>query len=170
MRSSDAIPTKRPAEKRGSPGAGLRASSVRGARLRSIARSATVSCCNARCCRYQTSLIAGTILQGTKLPMRVWFRAMHLLAQGKKGLSSIELGRRLAATTTPPMPYRLLKLAEARWKPEPDYHVEMRATVRGRLSHSRSCQGAKDCGEGPLLVRGCPPASKGVGARLDCWA
>ena len=26
-------------------------------------------------CRYQASLIAGTILQGTKLPMRVWFRA-----------------------------------------------------------------------------------------------
>jgi hypothetical protein len=41
-----------------------------------------------RHCRYQTSLIAGTILQGTKLPMRVWFRAMHLLAQGKKGLSN----------------------------------------------------------------------------------
>ena len=38
-----------------------------------------------RQCRYQTSLIAGTVLQGTKLPMRVWFRAMHLLAQGKKG-------------------------------------------------------------------------------------
>jgi transposase-like zinc ribbon protein len=50
-----------------------------------------------RHCRYQTSLIAGTILQGTKLPMRVWFRAMHLLAQGKKGLSNIELGRRLCA-------------------------------------------------------------------------
>ena len=40
-------------------------------------------------------MIAGTVLQGTKLPMRVWFRAMHLLAQGKKGLSNIELGRRL---------------------------------------------------------------------------
>jgi len=36
-----------------------------------------------RQCRHQTSLIAGTVLQGTKLPMRVWFRAMHLLAQGK---------------------------------------------------------------------------------------
>ena len=35
-----------------------------------------------RQCRYQTSLIASTVLQGTKLPMRVWFRAMHLLAQG----------------------------------------------------------------------------------------
>ena len=41
----------------------------------------------------------GTILQGTKLPMRVWFRAMHLLAQGKKGLSNIELGRRLGIST-----------------------------------------------------------------------
>ena len=45
------------------------------------------------------SLIAGTVLQGTKLPMRVWFRAMHLLAQGKKGLSNIELGRRLGIST-----------------------------------------------------------------------
>src|SRR6202521_4904555 len=52
-----------------------------------------------RACRYQTSLIAGTILQGTKLPMRVWLRAMHLLAQGKKGLSNIELGRRLGIST-----------------------------------------------------------------------
>ena len=52
-----------------------------------------------RRCRYQTSLIAGTILQGTKLPIRVWFRAMHLLAQGKKGLSNIELGRRLGIST-----------------------------------------------------------------------
>ena len=31
--------------------------------------------------------------------MRVWFRAMHLLAQGKKGLSNIELGRRLGIST-----------------------------------------------------------------------
>src|SRR5512133_2664095 len=52
-----------------------------------------------RRCRYQTSLIAGTVLQGTKLPMRVWFRAMHLLGQGKKGVSNIELGRRLGIST-----------------------------------------------------------------------
>ena len=52
-----------------------------------------------RQCRYQASLIAGTILQVSKLPMRVWFRAMHLLAQGKKGLSNIELGRRLGIST-----------------------------------------------------------------------
>ena len=52
-----------------------------------------------RRCRCQASLIAGTILQGNKLPMRVWFRVMHLLAQGKKGLSNIELGRWLGIST-----------------------------------------------------------------------
>ena len=52
-----------------------------------------------RQCRHQTSLIAGTVLHGTKLPMRVWFRAMHLLGQGKKGISNIELGRRLGIST-----------------------------------------------------------------------
>src|ERR1700731_1534059 len=31
--------------------------------------------------------------------MPVWFRAMHPLAQGKKGLSNIELGRRLGIST-----------------------------------------------------------------------
>jgi DNA-binding IclR family transcriptional regulator len=31
--------------------------------------------------------------------MRGWFRAMHLLAQGKKDLSNIELGRRLGIST-----------------------------------------------------------------------
>ena len=44
-------------------------------------------------CRYQTSLIAGTVLQGTKLPMRVWFRAMHLpLADADACLETIGLG------------------------------------------------------------------------------
>ena len=63
------------------------------------ASTAVLSLSKGRRCRYQTSLIAGTVLQGTKLPMRVWFRAMHLLAQGKKGLSNIELGRRLGIST-----------------------------------------------------------------------
>src|SRR5712675_3689393 len=47
MPSSGFIRTRRPVAKRGSLGAGLRASSVRGARCQNIARSATVNCCNA---------------------------------------------------------------------------------------------------------------------------
>ena len=51
-------------------------------------------------CRRQTSLIAGTIFASTKLPLRIWFRAMYHLTQSKQGISSIELGRRLGVTQT----------------------------------------------------------------------
>ena len=47
MPSNGFIRTRRPAAGRGLPGAGLRASSVRGAQRQSIARSAIVNCCNA---------------------------------------------------------------------------------------------------------------------------
>ena len=33
--------------------------------------------------------------------MRAWFRAIHLLAQGKKGLSNIELGPGWGSTKPP---------------------------------------------------------------------
>ena len=51
-------------------------------------------------CRRQTSLIAGTIFAATKLPLRIWFRAIYHVTQSKQGISSIELGRRLGVTQT----------------------------------------------------------------------
>ncbi len=54
--------------------------------------------CNA--CRKQTSVKAGTIFESSKLPLRLWFKAMYLVTQSKKGISSIELGRRLGVTQT----------------------------------------------------------------------
>ena len=46
-------------------------------------------------CRKQTSLTAGTIFHSTKLPLTVWFAAIHLIVTAKNGISSVELGRRL---------------------------------------------------------------------------
>jgi transposase-like protein len=46
-------------------------------------------------CKRQVSLTAGTVFQDTKLPLAAWFAAIHHLAQGKNGISSVELGRRL---------------------------------------------------------------------------
>jgi transposase-like protein len=46
-------------------------------------------------CRHQTSPTAGTIFQGTKLPLTVWFQAMHLLTQGKHSVSALELKRQI---------------------------------------------------------------------------
>ena len=54
--------------------------------------------CNA--CRKQTSVKAGTIFASSKLPLRLWFKAIYLVTQSKKGISSIELARRLGVTQT----------------------------------------------------------------------
>lgn len=52
--------------------------------------------CNA--CRHQASLIAGTIFQGTKLPLTIWFLAIYLLSQAKTGLSALALKRQLGVS------------------------------------------------------------------------
>lgn len=46
-------------------------------------------------CLRQTRLRAGTIFQSSKLPLLVWFRAIHLVMQGKRGISALELKRLL---------------------------------------------------------------------------
>jgi ribosomal protein L37AE/L43A/transposase-like protein len=49
-------------------------------------------------CRKQTSVRAGTIFASSKLPLRVWFKAMYHLTQSKQGISGLELSRRLGIT------------------------------------------------------------------------
>ena len=46
-------------------------------------------------CKKQTSPTAGTIFHATKLPLTLWFAAIHLIVTAKNGISSVELGRRL---------------------------------------------------------------------------
>jgi transposase-like protein len=49
-------------------------------------------------CRHQTSLTAGTLMESTKLPLRIWFLAMFLVSQDKTGLSSLALKRQLGTS------------------------------------------------------------------------
>lgn len=49
-------------------------------------------------CRHQASLIAGTVFQGTKLPLTTWFLAIYLISQAKTGLSSLALMRQLGVS------------------------------------------------------------------------
>lgn len=46
-------------------------------------------------CQYQCSVTSGTILENTKLPLTVWFLAMHLLTQAKNNVAALELKRHL---------------------------------------------------------------------------
>jgi len=59
-------------------------------------RSHTLFQCQA--CRHQTSLIAGTVMQGTKLPLTTWFLAIYLISQAKTGLSALALKRHLGVS------------------------------------------------------------------------
>ena len=49
-------------------------------------------------CRHQASLISGTVFQGTKLPLTIWFLAIYLISQAKTGLSSLALKRQLGVS------------------------------------------------------------------------
>lgn len=49
-------------------------------------------------CRYQCSLVSGTIFESSKLPLPRWFLAMHLMTQAKNSVSALELMRHLGVS------------------------------------------------------------------------
>ena len=56
-------------------------------------------------CKKQTSSTAGTIFHATKLPLTLWFAAVHLIVTAKNGISSVELGRQSPGLTVNVEPY-----------------------------------------------------------------
>ena len=108
--------------------------------------------CNA--CRRQTSPMAGTIFNSTKLPLTTWFRAMYLITQTKQGISSIELGRRLGTTQTTAWKIKT-KLAEvmriAGDKEKLDGRIEMDdAYLGGEKGGGKTGRGSP--GKKPIVV------------------
>lgn len=49
-------------------------------------------------CEHHSSLIAGTVLENTKLPLNIWFLAMYLLGQAKNGISGLDFMRQLGVS------------------------------------------------------------------------
>lgn len=49
-------------------------------------------CC---ACRHQTTLLSGTLFEGTKLALTTWFMAIHLLTSTKTNMAALELKRHL---------------------------------------------------------------------------
>ena len=50
-------------------------------------------CC--RSCGYRFSVTAGTIMHDSHLPLRIWFLAIYLMCESKKGMSAHQLWRTL---------------------------------------------------------------------------
>lgn len=49
-------------------------------------------------CRYQCSLISGTIFESSKLPLTTWFLAIYFITQSKAGVSALHLRRLLGVS------------------------------------------------------------------------
>ena len=67
-------------------------------------------------CHHQTSLTAGTIFAGTKLPLTAWFLAIYRLTQDKKGVSAMALSRELGVKydTAWSMKHKLMQTMQER--------------------------------------------------------
>ena len=69
-----------------------------GSSAHSAFRRGTLLYLQCSACRFQCSLISGTIFEATKLPLTRWFLAMHLLTQAKNNVSALELMRHLGVS------------------------------------------------------------------------
>lgn len=79
-----------------------------------------------RRCRHQTTVTAGTIFAATKLPLTLWFLAMHLLTVSKNNVSALELMRHLGVRypTAWRMKHKLMAVMAMR---------EQRRVLKGRV-------------------------------------
>ena len=98
-------------------------------------------------CKKQASPTAGTIFHATKLPLTLWFAAIHLIVTAKNGISSVELGRRLG-----------VKQPTA-WAVK---HKIM--AVMARREGETALAGRVEIGTTPISA-GCAPAASGAAAR-----
>lgn len=95
--------------------------------------------CNS--CRYQFSVMSGTIFHDSHLPLPKWFAAVYLMCESRKGISANQLKRTLKVSykTAWYLCHRIRKaVEEAKVKPQLDGTVEVDETfVGGRYDKRR---------------------------------
>lgn len=96
-------------------------------------------------CHHQTTVTAGTILEGTRKPLRVWFLAMWLIVSEKNGISAKGLQRQLGFTRYETTWTWLHKLRRAMVRPGRDLllgSVEIDETYVGGEAEGKRGRGA----------------------------
>jgi len=92
-----------------------------------------------RRCRHQISVTAGTIFEGSHLPMRLWFRAMWQITSQKNGISALGLQRVLGLGSYKTAWAMLHKLRRAMVRPG-------RERLSGRVEVDEAFWGAEEPG------------------------
>jgi len=90
-------------------------------------------------CRYQVSVTAGTIFQGSHLPLTIWFRAMWYVTSQKNGVSALGLQRVLGLGSYKTAWALLHKLRRAMVRPGRD-------RLRGTVEVDETYWGGKEQG------------------------
>ena len=109
-------------------------------------------------CGKQTSVTAGTIMHGSKLPLTVWFWAAYLMATHSNGISALQLWRQLGLGSYKTAWLLCAKLRRA--MADPDRNplsglVEIdETTINHRTKEGPAAGGQGRSHEGKLLVAG----------------
>ena len=74
-------------------------------------------------CKTRNTLRSGTVMQSSKLPLRYWFVAIHLLTSTKKSFSALEIQRQLGHNRYEPIWAMLHKLREAMGQRDGQYEL-----------------------------------------------
>lgn len=64
-------------------------------------------------CGFRTTLLSGTLFEASKLKLRIWFQALYLICNTKKGISACELQRQLGLKRNEPAWYMMQKIRKA---------------------------------------------------------
>lgn len=98
-------------------------------------------------CRYQFSVTVDTIFHDTHLPLTIWFLAILLLCEAKKGISACQIQRSLGIKTYKTAWYLCHRIraamVEAK-KPKLAGKVEMDETYVGGFHHGKSGRGSEN--------------------------
>jgi predicted RNA-binding Zn-ribbon protein involved in translation (DUF1610 family) len=111
-----------------------------------------------RGCRRQTSVKAGTILHGSKLPLTVWFWAATLIATHSNGISALQLQKQLGLGSYKSAWLLSAKLRRAMVAPERNPLAGLieidETTIHHRTKDDPPAGGQGRCHDGKLLIAG----------------
>ncbi len=91
-------------------------------------------------CHHQSSLTAGTIFRGTKLPLKKWFLAIYLLTQLKNSTSALQLSREIGVNynTAWKLKHKLMQVMMER---------QSQKKLAGRIEMDDACIGGEKPGK-----------------------
>ncbi len=111
-----------------------------------------------RGCRRQTSVKAGTLLHGSKLPLTVWFWAAYLMATHSNGISALQLQKQLGLGSYKSAWLLAAKLRRAMIAPERALLAGLvevdETTIRHRTADDPPAGGQGRSHDGKLLIAG----------------